>query len=244
MKLLMFTFLLSWPSCGQTLMPILAGGTPPSSSTPIALVQQVSNDALALTVSASFNTPPAIGNTVIVACFTNGNPQSVSDNQSGGNVYTTNLTQNSFDGYTISSMVVGASTGTFTVTCTNNSYNGTKAAISISEWSGLVTSNVFDVAGYESGQYPSNPYSISTSPSTSQAKELVIGIVWHHLDGTFYSIGSGFTLVNNRNLGGATNWSFMVEYKTVSSVGVQTAGFTSTQNGWLFSLICATYRGN
>lgn len=203
----------------------------PASATP-AYVQSVFCHAS----SASYSCPaitPSHSNTLIIiqTCYNPGSPPTPSGNS---NTYTLKVNgASSITGFNIFVWEVdGPTASSTTVAFTGAGVSDNEGFVI--EYSGLLSSNAYDQGGYAENAGSANA-SVSTSSTTTQANELVIGYMTS--GSTSPSHGSGFTTQIGPTLG---NWYELEEDELVSSTGTQTATFVQASDGW--GAVVATFK--
>lgn len=195
----------------------------------ISLVQTATGGvAFASSYTTQFTTQnTTAGNTIIVFC---GEQQTavtaVSDDNS--NTYT-KISGASGNGNTTgidlwyAFNITGGIKNTITITTGTTSQRQNSV---IREYSGLTTTDPFDVASVFNNGVTTTPTSNATA-TTAQANELVVGIAGNS-NGTF-SLGTGYSNLQASN-GQVSGWVF-AEDKIVSSTGTQTATFGTNTTG-------------
>lgn len=191
----------------------------------MAYVQSVSNDAggSGTGTTQAFSVANTAGNTLIfgVRC---GGDCVVTVTDSKGNTWTENVHQvqssdlGMMSVWSAPNCAAGANTVTFSFS------TAVTARWFIAEYSGMLTSNVFDVkTATDSGASTSTtPTSGSATPTTG--KSLVLGIVVTGGSQGVITAGSGFTL---REAANAT-YRIALEDKEITSTSAQTASFNFT----------------
>lgn len=180
-----------------------------ASSDPIAVVQSAAlvENGPADSVSASFTSLPAAGNTIIVGVGGAADSgtfdmpaNGVTDNQ--GNTYTLVATSGGpgpygVRGYIYAAYNIGAPSGTFTITVNPTTASGVSyQTIAAIEVSGLATASTVDVTGTGMGTSGTST-TVTATGATSQADELVFAFA--SADGDFpscdcnLSAGAGWT---------------------------------------------------
>ena len=132
---------------------------------------------------------------------------------------------------------VWSGSGSITLTFTTGGTGNTGTAVVCFGVTGYDTSSIFDsgAPAYATGA-TTNP---SLSMSTSNANDLLIGSLAQQGKNVAITAGSSFALVPSSSISGgsgaSSNWvSSADEYKTVTSSGSQTIGFTdSSTNAWV-----------
>lgn len=201
----------------------------------IALVQATSKQVSG-TTSTTISLPSAAtaGNCVVV--FTSswaGQSSSVTDNQSG-NTYSSLV--NAASGSNEPAVRIWAAlnvnaSGTFTATV--NFSPTADATVIIAEFSGVVTSAAAEVANTATGT--SSSPSVSTNGATTDAGDIVIGIVTH-AGGTIAITQAGTLIAEQEN--NSTSQGGNAQYTLPGSTGVKTLSWTlGSSEPWLAAVV-------
>src|SRR6185295_781059 len=120
----------------------------------------------------------------------------------------------------------------------------TAKAVSVNEFSGLLTSGYVDQSGTSTGT--STAPSATTGGATAQIQELLIGAMGREgKSGEFSAVGSGYTALtatSSGNSGGSdTHITINPEYRVVTTAGTFIANCSlTTSNTWAAAIV--TYR--
>lgn len=105
------------------------------------------------------------------------------------------------------------------------------------EVTGLASGNPIDspASGSNNAAATTTP-TVSGAGSTTQTEEIVIAAVTQGTTGT-YTAGTGYTQLSAATVQG-TAQSLFGEYKTITAVGTQTAGFTTPSLQYAAAVFC------
>ena len=197
-----------------------------------------------LAVSCSLPSTPTVGKHILGTCInvsSNNTTPTISDNQSGNSYAVDGRTfftgqggVNNFSGK------IAAASGTFTVTCTFNSFT-IYASVIVGEYSGLASSNWFDVTAGASGS-TTGTHSSGSTATTAQASEILIGGIAMACNGCTLTAGSGYSVLTTVNNASAS-WKLGLEDEVVSSTGTYAATFTDSQGFGDWIAVITTYKG-
>lgn len=178
--------------------------------------------------TAAFNTTGA--NTLHAVAVCRGAQPTATFSDSQTNSWTVNETTsaNTGDGdVTIASARAFniTASASHTVTITWSASCGSSLAVAAASYSGLITTDPFDVDAGDTWTSTATPTS-NTTATTTQANELVIGsFVSTNCTSTTVTAGSGYTERVESATGGSVFACVAIEDKNVSSTGTQVADF-------------------
>lgn len=209
--------------------------------TPVT-IGQAGNTASASSIALTCSASVSVGDFIIVdtGMFSARATHTITD--SGGNSYTTVVTANSRTAIAIAKCTTALTSGVSTITA---SFGGTDTGhmVAAAKVTGLAASSQFDQSATGTSGGTTAAWSAGTTPSTTQADELIIGACSCDTAATATSTpGSGYSELHDFDNGGA--FQLTTIWKIVSSTGTQNPTGTWTSSGWTWNAAVATFKGD
>lgn len=209
----------------------MAIGTPVSIGTGTG---NASSSTLTFTLTASV----AIGDFIVVSGGIFGGRVTHTASDSGGNTYATHIISNQRTAIASAQCTTALTSGVSTITMT---WSGPEVARTVGacKVSGIATSSAFDQSASANGSVAA--WSGGTTPSTTQADELVIGACSCDTAAAATSTpGGSYSELFDITNGGA--FQLTMTYLIVSGTGAQNPTGTWTSSGWAWNGATATFK--